>query len=363
MSTTTDEKPARATVLTREDAMQLLCTRNHLALGHIGAAVCELEAFADPAMTKINPWGWIETLAGGTAADFAPPAHRMAPSLDDFAEPSELDIEHQMQPSATPRLGALQELMRRCREEGHTVCYQDLVALATTAPLTQKPRNIVMTAPNSQAVEAAEREKFEKAVRLGVIPHVPAHITWKNDECGKGYAQHFAQCAWSAWQARAAITSQEVSAPAGGKRLIGWRSADYTMETADRDMAENWSHNVDVLPIFEGDPNTRLAASHSPVAAEQAPAVAGVDADATRTGDRCECGRAFASCKICLGQMPRHKFWGAGEPDCPPDIKASNGELHTMRCKVCGDGWRENIDVCLANPTPEQGRADVGAGK
>lgn len=46
--------------------------------------------------------------------------------------------------------------------------------------------------------------------------------------------------------------------------------------------------------------------------------------------------------------LPRHKFWGAGEPDCPADLKAPNGELHTMRCKVCGDGWRESRDVCLA---------------
>lgn len=32
----------------------------------------------------------------------------------------------------------------------------------------------------------------------------------------------------------------------------------------------------------------------------------------------------------------RHKYWGAGEPDCPREIKAGNGELHTLRCKVCG---------------------------
>lgn len=32
----------------------------------------------------------------------------------------------------------------------------------------------------------------------------------------------------------------------------------------------------------------------------------------------------------------RHDYWGAGEPDCPREIKAGNGELHTMRCKVCG---------------------------
>ena len=37
-----------------------------------------------------------------------------------------------------------------------------------------------------------------------------------------------------------------------------------------------------------------------------------------------------------------HKFWGAGEPDCPADIKASNGELHTLRCKVCGKNSDRN---------------------
>jgi hypothetical protein len=45
--------------------------------------------------------------------------------------------------------------------------------------------------------------------------------------------------------------------------------------------------------------------------------------------------------------LRRHDFWGAGEPDCPKDLKASNGELRTMRCKVCGDGWRKSIDVCF----------------
>jgi hypothetical protein len=48
-----------------------------------------------------------------------------------------------------------------------------------------------------------------------------------------------------------------------------------------------------------------------------------------------------------MADLPRHKFWGAGEPDCPPELKGSNGELHIMRCKVCGDGWRKSSDVCL----------------
>lgn len=37
-----------------------------------------------------------------------------------------------------------------------------------------------------------------------------------------------------------------------------------------------------------------------------------------------------------LDSPPRHEWWGAGEPDCPKEIKAANGELHTLRCKKCG---------------------------
>jgi hypothetical protein len=44
---------------------------------------------------------------------------------------------------------------------------------------------------------------------------------------------------------------------------------------------------------------------------------------------------------------PRHKYWGAGESDCPREIKAGNGELHTLRCKACGqDNPRD--DFCRA---------------
>lgn len=32
----------------------------------------------------------------------------------------------------------------------------------------------------------------------------------------------------------------------------------------------------------------------------------------------------------------KHLYWGAGEPGCPETIRASNGELHTLKCKVCG---------------------------
>lgn len=48
-----------------------------------------------------------------------------------------------------------------------------------------------------------------------------------------------------------------------------------------------------------------------------------------------------------LADPPRHKFWGAGETDCPSDLKAGNGELHTLRCKVCGEENLRN-DICRA---------------
>lgn len=41
----------------------------------------------------------------------------------------------------------------------------------------------------------------------------------------------------------------------------------------------------------------------------------------------------------------KHKFWNAGEPDCPKEIKAPNGELHTLRCKICGEDRPKGI--CL----------------
>ena len=51
--------------------------------------------------------------------------------------------------------------------------------------------------------------------------------------------------------------------------------------------------------------------------------------------------------RAALLKPPRHKFWGAGEPDCPPEIRASNGELHSVQCKRCGLVNPKN-DICLA---------------
>ena len=39
----------------------------------------------------------------------------------------------------------------------------------------------------------------------------------------------------------------------------------------------------------------------------------------------------------------KHQFWRPDEDGCPSDIKASNGELHTIRCKVCGGDGRGEV--------------------
>lgn len=45
------------------------------------------------------------------------------------------------------------------------------------------------------------------------------------------------------------------------KRIIGWRASDYTDETSDPELAKNWAAAIGVLPIFEGDVNTKLTAA------------------------------------------------------------------------------------------------------
>jgi hypothetical protein len=63
---------------------------------------------------------------------------------------------------------------------------------------------------------------------------------------------------------------------------------------------------------------------------------------------------------ISEAKPPKHKFWGAGEDDCPADIKARNGELHSLRCKVCGetnprDQFCWKAAAALANKEPTNG--------
>jgi hypothetical protein len=58
-----------------------------------------------------------------------------------------------------------------------------------------------------------------------------------------------------------------------------------------------------------------------------------------------------------IANPPKHRFWGAGEADCPREIKAGNGELHTLRCKVCGLDSPPD-DFCRASLTPQEEHND-----
>ncbi len=62
-------------------------------------------------------------------------------------------------------------------------------------------------------------------------------------------------------EARAEAAEKRIAEQIGQKRLIGWRMADHTDETADPALAKNWATAVDVLPIFEDDVNTKLSAA------------------------------------------------------------------------------------------------------
>jgi hypothetical protein len=123
---------------------------------------------------------------------------------------------------------------------------------------------------------------------------------WIKTRPGHPFAGDFANLMWAAWLARAKAENNvsepcrlcfgrgtHTSADYGGRhircsicngsgkittakaekvevktnpKLIGWRIADYTAETNDPEKAKNWSSNVAILPIFEGDPNTKLTA-------------------------------------------------------------------------------------------------------
>lgn len=85
-----------------------------------------------------------------------------------------------------------------------------------------------------------------------------------------GCTLHNLHCGYPACDRAPASPLPEVAEPVA--KLIGWRTDDYLMETNDPKLARNWEPHHKLLPIFAGDPNTKLAAP-SPVA--QAPAQAG----------------------------------------------------------------------------------------
>jgi len=76
---------------------------------------------------------------------------------------------------------------------------------------------------------------------------------------------------------------------------------------------------------------------------------------------RCTCMRAKALIEreidTRLENPPKHDYWGAGDPECPKEIKAGNGELHTLRCKKCGQDSPRSPICREFNPENDQTEA------
>ena len=82
--------------------------------------------------------------------------------------------------------------------------------------------------------------------------------------------------------------------PVAKPKLIGWRTADFLNETNDIRSAKNWEVHYEVLPIFEGDPNTKLATP--PAAQRQWVGLTEQEIDAAfdySNGTRLSAGRAI----------------------------------------------------------------------
>ena len=70
-----------------------------------------------------------------------------------------------------------------------------------------------------------------------------------------------------------------VQEPVAKPKLIGWRTADFLNETTDIKQARSWDVHYEVLPIFEGDPNTKLATPPAQPAPAQEPVACVQDLD------------------------------------------------------------------------------------
>ena len=128
----------------------------------------------------------------------------------------------------------------------------DVWTASTTIRMDECQRR--MTAYATSAVQAAlssQAPEDERDVALRKIGH----------ECDVGEHTEIARAALQYLQPAAPVAPV---AAAPERKLIGWRTENFLWETDDPDKARNWEPNIGVLPIFEGDPNTKLAASPTP---------------------------------------------------------------------------------------------------
>ncbi|HBV7992365.1 ead/Ea22-like family protein [Citrobacter freundii] len=110
-------------------------------------------------------------------------------------------------------------------------------------------------------------DDLEAAEHTAAVDHEAAcSLVEENEEVKRKLAASEKRIAelrdWNLGLAQESFERQQLIAETScQKRLIGWRASDYTDETSDPELAKNWAAAIGVLPIFEGDVNTKLSAA------------------------------------------------------------------------------------------------------
>ncbi|WNI58176.1 hypothetical protein RIK64_19115 [Enterobacter bugandensis] len=136
--------------------------------------------------------------------------------------------------------GALREVAETAKDNfipSFKVPTRDLLALLDELEAKDKRLNEILT-PNMllPVIDDMDADNLRQVIKTASENYSLLHAKWEAAE-------------------------KRIAELPGQKRLIGWRMADYTDETADPALAKNWATAVDVLPIFEGDVNTKLSAA------------------------------------------------------------------------------------------------------
>lgn len=110
-------------------------------------------------------------------------------------------------------------------------------------------------------------DELEAAEHTAAVDHEAAcSLVEENEEVKRKLAASEKRIAelrdWNLGLAQESFERQQrIAETSCQKRLIGWRASDYTDETSDPELAKNWAAAIGVLPIFEGDVNTKLSAA------------------------------------------------------------------------------------------------------
>ncbi|QMK77582.1 ead/Ea22-like family protein [Citrobacter sp. RHB20-C16] len=119
----------------------------------------------------------------------------------------------------------------------------------------------------SPATALALLDDLEAAEHTAAVDHEAAcSLVEENEEVKRKLAAAEKRIAelrdWNLGLAQESFERQQrIAETSCQKRLIGWRASDYTDETSDPELAKNWAAAIGVLPIFEGDVNTKLSAA------------------------------------------------------------------------------------------------------